>query len=373
MSDHGKKIITIGQGIFSQRAADSIAKQPLRRTVNLAEIDIVDDEKIQYKGSTIKINKQAFSDLMRILKIPTAFIQRFGDLMEDKPAEKQRFINTIKNILGDRGSSGRTVTLVLDQSTRTIIAVHKTARNLISNASFIDVVSSVIGDNQLDVVDFSVNSDGSTLVNALAMQKQFEIQGMKDEVFHGGVSFSNDPKNGFIVSPYINRLVCANGSVHRGFEESYKLTSTDSNTLEKFFGDLSNLAKKGFKPERFVERVEEANKLMCSLSEMYKAKKAIKEVVKDIKPEEIETWIPVKYTESAYNRIGIDTHLLRPGQLKNAKTDTTVWDLVNGLTHFATHHNGFEINDYDRRKLQIVAGSLLTDEHDMSNFVRSPF
>ena len=106
---------------------------------------------------------------------------------------------------------------------------------------------------------------------------------------------------------------------------------------------------------------------------MYKVKTAIKNAAKDITPEELESWLPVKSTEAAYHRIGVDTHLLRAGQLKNAKTDTSVWDLINGLTHFATHDNGFNLDDYKRRQLQMTAGQLLTDEHDMANFVRSPF
>lgn len=373
------EIITLSQNIFSQRAQESINKQPLRRTVNLAELEIIDDEHIGFKGVSVKITKTAFQDLMRILKIPTAFIQRFGEIMAEKPEAKRSFINSIKNILGTRGSGGKNVTLVLSQESREVIAVHKTERNLISNANFMEVVTQCIDSNQLDVVDFSINPDGNTVINALNTKQQFGIGNpndnplYKDEFFHGGVSFANDPKNGFVISPYINRLVCANGSVHRGFQETYKLTSTDSDTMKKFFSDLSVLAKKGFKPETFIARVEESMNLKASLSELYSVKKAIKAVAKDIKPEEMERWVPIKYNDAAYNRIGIETHLLRAGQLKNAKSSISVWELINGLTAFATHHNGFDISDYDRRGLQIQAGRLLTDEHDMSNFIRNPW
>ncbi len=75
-------ITTLSQSIFSERAALALQKQPLRRTVNLAELEIIDDEKIAFKGAPIKISKSAFKDLMNILKIPTAFIQRFGEIIE---------------------------------------------------------------------------------------------------------------------------------------------------------------------------------------------------------------------------------------------------------------------------------------------------
>jgi len=370
---HGPKIITLGSTIVSERAAQAIEAQPLRKTVHLAELNLVDDTKIEYKGSQIKISKSGFSDLLKILKIPQAFIKRFGEMMTEKPEAKRQFINTIKNVMSGQGSGASTVTLVLSRSTREVIAVHKTARNLISNGGFLDVVNRVIDECNLDVVDFSVGSNGEVAVNAVDLRNQWDVNGLKDEVFSGGVSFINNAKSGFVVSPYISRLVCANGMMSRGFQEQYKLTSTDGEAMQKFFSDISNLAKSGFKPDQFVERVSEARDLKCSLAEMYAVKNAIKNVASDITAEELEAWVPIKFTESAYHRIGVDTHLLRAGQLKNARTNTTVWELINGLTHFATHDNGFNIDDYNRRRLQMTAGQLLTDEHDMSNFVRSPF
>lgn len=371
--DNGPKIITLGSTIVSERAAAAIENQPLRKTVHLAEIELIDDGKIGYRGSHIKISKSGFGDLLKILKIPQAFIKRFGEMMTEKPEAKRQFINTIKNVMSSQGSGASKVTLVLSKKDRQIIAVHKTARNLISNAGFMDVVNRVIDDCNLDVVDFSVDGDGRVAVNTVDLKNQWDIKGLKDEVFSGGVSFTNNPKSGFIVSPYVSRLVCANGMMSRGFQEQFKLTSTDGDGMQKFFDDLSKMSKSGFKPSQFVERVEEAHRLKCSLAEMYSVKNAIKGVAKDITSEELESWVPVKTTENAYHRINVDTHLLRPGQLRNAKTNTTVWELINGLTHFATHDNGFEIDDYNRRSLQMTAGRLLADEHDMANFVRCPF
>ena len=70
---------------------------------------------------------------------------------------------------------------------------------------------------------------------------------------------------------------------------------------------------------------------------------------------------------------GIDTVTMSKEQKKNAKTGTSVWDLLNGLTHFSTHDNGFAISDDSRRRLQVQAGGLLVKEFDMSNLVASPF
>jgi hypothetical protein len=60
-------------------------------------------------------------------------------------------------------------------------------------------------------------------------------------------------------------------------------------------------------------------------------------------------------------------------QMKNARTGTSVYDLVNGLTNFGSTDYGFKISDYDQRKLQLEAGRLLTKKFDMANQVKSPF
>ena len=310
---------------------------------------------------------------MKLLNIPVTFVKRFGEMTKEKPEAKRKLISTIKNIMNSSGTGGATVTLVMSVETKEIVAIHKDNRSLISNKGFLETVSKVISENNLDTVDFSMSADGDVSINTIDSGSQFGIDGMKDEVFTGGIAFNNTPKDGFIVSPYITRLVCANGMISKGFEESHKLTSIEGSGMQKFYADMAKLSKNGYKPKDFIDRVREARSLKASLAEMYGAKNRIKNVCKDISAEELENWIPIKYTEQAYARIGTDTKLLRQGQLKNAATNTSVWDLINGLTHFASHDNGFEVDEYNLRGLQIEAGQLLTSEHDMANFVRSPF
>jgi 3-deoxy-D-manno-octulosonic acid (KDO) 8-phosphate synthase len=70
----------------------------------------------------------------------------------------------------------------------------------------------------------------------------------------------------------------------------------------------------------------------------------------------------------------LDPLFLNDDQKKNAKTGTSVYELIQGITHFASHDNGFKVNDYDRRVLQVNAANLLTKKSfDMANQVLSPF
>lgn len=363
------QLTSLSDKIVLQKMALAVESQPIRREVSLQQIKIIDKSSIEYNGHPIKITEQAFKDMMGILKVPTAFVDRFKGIVG--PDAQQKFINTIKNVMASSGN--KTVTLVLNPNTMEIVAVHKTNRNLISNQTAVDFIGNIINESGLSVANFNINSDnGGIAVNAFSTGMQFNVPGMKDEHFIGGISFTNNPTNGFQVSPYINRLVCANGMVTRGFEEQFKLTKLDEKEMAKFLEHLKGMRDNRYQPHGFLDAVSRTSNTQASLDEMYMVERAIRNV-SDIKRDDLEPWVQVKSTEAAFARIGVDTNILDAKKLKNAKTGTSVWDLINGLTHFATHDNGYEINDYDRTRLQVVAGQLLTKDLDMENLVRTPF
>jgi hypothetical protein len=142
--------------------------------------------------------------------------------------------------------------------------------------------------------------------------------------------------------------------------------------MNQFMEHLQRLRVNHYQPQGFTDAVRLVNGTNASLYEMRYAANAIKNVA-DIDNISLEEWIPLNSTEAAFNRIGVDTDGLDTAKAHNAKTGTSVWELINGITHFATHDNGIEISDYDRRRLQVVAGQLLSKNPDMSNLVRSPF
>ena len=60
--------------------------------------------------------------------------------------------------------------------------------------------------------------------------------------------------------------------------------------------------------------------------------------------------------------------------MRTARTGTPVWDVINGVTHFATHNNGIKITDSDRSALQMEAGRILSkSKFDVQNLIKSPF
>jgi len=362
------KFETISQQLFDAKAKEAMDRTPIRREFGLKDIEVINNETLALDGRHVPMNGEAFKGLCKIIGLPVGFDRTFSEAFGDKA--RQQLVNRLK--IASQAKGNTTVSLVLNPDTKKIVGVQADPKDLISNQTFVSTASDIINKYDLEVNNFSVNSDGGVAINASSPKNVWGLQGLKDEEFYGGISFTNSPNSGFQVSPYLQRLVCANGMIGRSFEESMKLGQMDGKSMEKFWKGLNELADRGFRPESFENKVRLAMETRASLAEMESAIYDLK-AYSDADTKELEAWIPLVSTKAKFHLAGIDTNTFTGNQRKGAKTGTSVWDLINGITHFATHDNGFKIEDYDRRKLQVEASRLLTKNYDMANFVKSPF
>ena len=362
------KFQTLSQNIFDERAKTAITKTPIRKEISIKDVEIINDTTLKLDDHQIKMNKDAFKGICKIVGLPVGFDKTFTASFGDKA--RQQLINRLKVAVQAKGST--TLSLVVNPDTREIISVQKDPRDLISNETFIDTSSKIINKYGLEVSDFSVNSDGAVVINTASPKNVWGINGLKDEEFYGGISFTNSPNGGFMVSPFLHRLICANGLVGKTFEESLSLGQMDGFSMEKFWTQLNQLAERGFRPQNFENRIRLAMDTRASLFELENAHDWMKSL-SDADHKELEAWAPLHNTRARFHASMIDTVTFTTAQKKGAKTGTSVWDLINGVTHFATHDNGFKIDDYDRRRLQVEASRMLTKDFDMANFVPSPF
>lgn len=362
------KYTTLSQELFDSTAKRAVEAQPIRKEVSLKSLEVINDKTIAVEGMHIPMSNQAFKDVIKAVGLPVTFDKSFTGAFGEKA--RQQLINRLKTSMSAKGQS--TVSLVVSPESKSIIGVHKSPKDLISNESFLKTATQVIDQHGLEVNNFTVNSEGSIFISTSSPKNQWGLQGLKDEEFFGGVSFINNPKDGFQVSPFLYRLVCANGMIGKSFEETMKLTSFDNSSMAGFFNELNIMAKTGFKPTKFEEQVRGAISTNASLFEMEEAYHMMK-AISGAEYKELEAWVPLQKTRARYHSAGIDTITMSKEQKKNAKTGTPIWDVINGLTHFSTHDNGFRIDDYDRRRVQMEAGKLLTKEFDMANLVKSPF
>lgn len=362
------KFETISQQLFDAKSNEAISRTPIRREFGLKDVEVINETTLSLDNKHVGMNSEAFKGLCKIIGLPVGFDKTFSQAFGDKA--RQQLVNRLKVAAQAKGNTS--VSLVLNPDTKKIIGVQKDPRDLISNQTFLDSTKRIIDKYGLEVNNFSVNGDGGVAINASSPKNVWGLSGLADEEFYGGISFLNNPNSGFQVSPYLHRLVCANGMIGRSFEETMSLGQMDSLSMEKFWSKLNTLADRGFRPELFEEKVRTAMNTKASLSELEHASTTLKSL-SDADSKELESWIPLQSTRAKFHLAGIDTLTFTGNQKKGAKTGTSVWDLVNGITHFASHDNGFKIEDFDRRRLQVEASRLLTKNFDMANFVQSPF
>jgi len=366
-------ITTIGSEIIKQKQTEALELQPIRKTVQLREIEILANDSISYQGHVIKMTNKAFRNLLSILKVSQAFASRFEELFNEEA--KKDFLNRLKQATTVTAKTERTVTMIINPQTREVVAFHKKNNQLISTEGFLTTVNNIIDSNNLDVTNFSTDSDGGVRINTINTKGQFGIKDMSDEVFTGGVTFSNDAKHGFTVVPYVNRMWCANGMSLNMAEEQFHLKELGGIYLDKFLNDINELSKRNFNPKGFDDQVRKTMNTPASLAEMETAMHTILNSTKDVDRKYAEQWIPLQENYTAYNRAGTDTVMMQNSQKKNAHTNQSMWSIINGITHFATHDNAVTLTDDTRTQLMVEAGDLFGGRRgfDLADGVRNPF
>jgi hypothetical protein len=364
-----KKFETISQELWDAKAKEALDKQPLRKEISLRQLELAHNDTLMVQGKPVRLTQQGFKDLCKIVGLPAGFDKTFTGTFGE--GARQQLVNKLKMAAAAKGNTS--VSLVFSPFTKEIVGVQKDPREIISNKTFLETTTRIIDRYGLEVNSFSVNVDGRLAINTSSPKNEFSLKGLPNEDHYGGVSFLNSPDGGFEVSPFLYRLVCANGMIGRSFEEAMKITQMDPISMETFWSQMNELARNNFKPFAYEHKIRKAMNTSASLAEMADAHYSILSL-SDARLREAETWVPYHATTDTYHRANIDTIGFTNGQKKCAKTGMSVWELVNGITHFATHDNGFKMDDYDRRRLQVEASKLLNKStYDMENIVPSPF
>jgi hypothetical protein len=360
---------TLSQHVYDTKVSHALQIQPVRKTIPLGDLRIVNTGVIHIKDKPVAMNRNAFSQLAKILGVPIQFQGRVDKFFGEEATSQ--IVNRMKSALVQQGMS--TITMVANPKEKQIIGFLKRESQYISNGTFFGVANDIINDHNLLVRDFSIDGDnGGITLNCFNPKAGFQIGDFQDEFFQGGITLSNSIDKGIIVSPYMNRLVCLNGMIGDSFGEAYKLKGLGSYNMEELRNHLDSLKKRNYKPFAFEERVNKAMKTNCSYAELEAAAELIMGV-SGAKMDEISKWVPIQETNQKYMNFGILPGTLSAEKKKNAKTGTSVWDMVNGLTHFATHESVFKVSDDGRARVQKEAGKIMAGTYDMENLVISPY
>jgi hypothetical protein len=208
--------------------------------------------------------------------------------------------------------------LVINPDTKRVVSVQSDPKNLVSNQTFIDTTTRIIDKYGLEVNNFSIGKNGGVIVNACSPSNAWGLQGLTNEDHYGGVSFTNSPDAGFKVSPFMYRLVCANGMIGTAFNESFSLGQMDAKTMESFWTQLNDMATRSFRPVLFDEKVRLAMNTNASLWELQTAHDVLRKY-SNAEHKELEAWVPLMTTKDAFHNARIDTFTMGKDQMKNAR------------------------------------------------------
>jgi hypothetical protein len=350
---------------------DVLRNQPLRKTVALTDLKFITMDCVEYAGLKLGVNRQAIKDLLKIVGISVSGMNNLEDSIGEDNA--QRFLNAIKNAIGS--SKGLQVTIAVTTD-RVISRIQKQgSTDLISAETYFDTFERLANDHNLDIQSMDFNKgNGNIYLSTIAPKSgQYQVGQLSDEVFTTGISISRTME-GIQADPYMHRLVCTNGMIARMFEESFRLRSMDPKMWQEFYQHMEKIEKAGFAPTKFSEAVLRASQTPASLKELERGMNLIT-ANSNCPTEELEFFF--KGHKNTYNRIhaaGIDTVKLTDAQKANVRTGLSVWDVINGVTDFASHNYGYEKKSNSDRHLQMAAGDILSKQFDTANLVlNQPF
>lgn len=350
-----QSLTTLSQSAFDVKKAEAINNQLMRKEITLSEFNVIDNNHIDVDGVKIEVTDKAFGKLLGRLRIPKAFAKRFSEGFGNDGL--RQLITMMKSAKSSKNE--QTVTLLVDPSTRKITDILPAGYASISQESFIDFASRYIDQYNLGVTHMGSSQYGGTQINCVAPQGMFNVPGMTNEVFNTGVTFRNTPTRGLEVSPYLERLICANGMTSTAFAENYGLHNLNDKNINEFNEHMIRMASTNFQPVGLADNIKKANNTDASLAEMQRAASSILSLDKAVDYDYVQKYIPVERAFKAYSQLGADPNTFTKAQMKNAKSGMSVWDLVNGMTNFASNDTKFGINEGKMGNLMVTAGNIL--------------
>jgi len=350
-----KEMTTLSPTAFQARKAEAVRNEVMRKEISLSEFNVIDNTHIEVDGVKIELTPFAFKRLLGRLRIPTAFAKRFSDgFGADGLQQLVQMMKTMKSSKNDQ-----TVTLLVDPRNKVITNILPAGYASISNEAFIDFAEGYINQYGLEVKDFGSDPNGGATINCVSPNSVFKVPGMSDEVFNTGVTFRNTPTRGLEVSPYLNRLVCSNGMTSTSFSETYGLHELTDKSISEFNDHMISMASTGFQPVGLADKIKAANETDASIAEVQRAMSAMLSTDKKIDFDYMQRYLPINRVMKAYSDIGAEPSTFTNKQLQNAKSGLSIWEVVNGITNFASNDEKYNIDDHKTGNLMVSAGNLL--------------
>jgi hypothetical protein len=351
-------------GNYEQFKKEVTDNYPIRKNLTFSELNIdFEDEDSKYgnvvmNGRHLKLTSKAFKSLMRTLGINDSFIQKFTNIFGMR--SKSQLVNVIKNKMA--AQDNKRVSIYVHPKSLSVVAITPTDKPYVSPDFYFNMVENVMSDNNLDVSNMNLDSEGNVSISTLNTGWGFDVDGLKDESFNTGVIMTAGPTEEIAIDPHILRLICTNGMVGpRRLEMGPRLQSSSLEDINTFMSELNGIKEHNqqFKSV-FKDQVKKMNSINASYHEMVTLRDLVEAKVTDINDSRTEAvldrFFPVKEVRKHYNDKGVYLSNLTKRHHKNTKTNVTTWELLNSLTDVASHDYGMGIGELAKAELKKQSG-----------------
>jgi hypothetical protein len=351
---------------------------PLRTVMGISSLKLDLNEgsygTLEIQGRKIELLKSAFQSLIKTMGITNNFIEKFGKLFGQ--GLKNKLVDVLTKKLD--AEKNEKLAVYIHPKLLKVVAITNPTSPYVSPDFYFDTVENVLTNNQLDVSNMSINNTGDISISTLNKEWGFAVDGMSDEDFNTGVIITTGPTESLSVNPHILRLICKNGmTAPRRLNMGPALLDSSPESVQKFMTELNSIKEtdRQFKSV-FTDQVKKMDSLYASFNEVHQLRQMVERVVTDVEDSRtlgiLERFFPTgQYTNEYLTTKNINLDKLSQRHWRNAKTDMTVWELLNSLTDVASHDYGMGVGELAKNSLKREAGKFMFKKEFDTEFLIS--
>jgi len=365
---------------YQELKKNVIDNELLKFETDLSNIKLIDEETIQAtikgKKQQLKITSKAFSQLCKICQVPEVFAKKFSKTITNQKKLDVSLIEVMRKRLAVKNNIP--ISLLGSRQAGKVVGIGCSVSSL-SNQSFFQLFEETQKKYGLELSSASTDVFGNTVLKTVLPNHSVSLEvdnknWKEDETYTPGIVFHNDVFNGTSVSLYQLRQICTNGLIGMTETDAMRLQNLSAKSLQDFYESLSQCANNNFASPSYNQNVQKAINVSASLAEVEKAYKTLSQYIVDEQDLFLlDQYVPYRTICSRYKNQNVHVAELSQKQKQNANTRIPLWDILNGVTDFASHQIGnITISDSSRSYLQQYSGAILGRKvYDTENLVPS--
>lgn len=321
----------------------------LKKEVSLGELTLLSDSLIRYKDLTMEMTETAFKSLIKLLGLTQGTVKAFGSILS--PDFKMKILELMRTACAT--DSKKAIVCLMCNSNGLICDIRRSKNDVVlTNSAFLTLFEEVIAMHPgMEIKTMAFTKAGNVEITVVNRYWEFNIGGLKDEYFNTGMTFINTP-DGCIINPFNERLTCTNGMVTQAKGMSLELRNSDVTSMNGFFDAVRKIKNMDYFQTEFKKRAMIMMKTVASYAEMKNAHSCVVshidlhnmyEMDAQVVRAKIENFIPVHYVESQYLKANVDLASLDKKIWADAKTNQTVWEVVNAVTDISSHSDRYNM------------------------------